>query len=55
MSLLQVGLLMLSLLVISVQSNVIIINTKLLRKNVPNIAKWIAGILLGTIVKSLFK
>lgn len=52
---LKVGLLILLILVISVQTKIVIIDTNRLRKNAPNITKWVIGILLGCIVKSLFK
>jgi hypothetical protein len=57
MSHLQVGLLILSLLVIfiSLESKVVIVDTELLRKNAPDIAKWIVRVLLESIIKSFFK
>lgn len=55
MSHLKVGLLILSLLVILIDSKIVKIDIKLLQKNSMNIAKWIAGILLGVIIKSLLK
>jgi hypothetical protein len=55
MSHLEVGLLMLSLLYISVDSKVVIIDTVAFMNSLPKIIKWIAVFLLTMILKSLFK